>query len=501
MSILTLRSISFAFDDSDKIIIDHLNASFSHGWTGLIGPNGCGKSTLLQILAGRLRVTSGEMQGIPELIHLCEQETLRPPATLESFRNSDDKSAIRTKSALSLHELLMKEWEQMSCGEQKRWQLGCSLWQSPDLLLIDEPTNHLDQKNRDVILDALGSYRGTGIVVSHDRDLLQKLCQKFIFFVGSHTYEMSGSYDEARNNLAEHFAYNEKQRENSFKKAASLRKEVSRIRQLTESSKKRLSKGHLNRKDHDSKAKIDGARLSGKDASLGKKKGALENRIKKIEQSTHDLAVVKDYSGSVFFDIPASYTKVLLHQTNVRISLPDASVLSATELLLKSGEKIGITGFNGTGKSSLIEHCLKESWIKSENYLYLRQELNTDEIDVIRKKLNFLSKEEYSRCLQIIARLGSDPKQVFKSHRWSAGEIRKIAIAIAIVTEAELLILDEPGNHLDILSVERLEDALKKSNLTLLVISHDSRFIRSVCSIFWNIQKDQNGNSILKQTD
>lgn len=501
MSTLALRSVSFAFDGSDKTIIDNLTASFPRGWTGLVGPNGCGKSTLLQILAARIAPTTGEVQGRPHLVHLCEQETLQTSTELEAFRASNDKEAIRAKTSLSLHGLLLKEWEQMSCGEQKRWQLGCALWQRPDLLLIDEPTNHLDRENRDFILEALGTYGGIGVVVSHDREVLQKLCKKFIFFVGNQTYEMSGSYDEASKNLEEQFAYNEKQREIASKKSSSLKKEVKRINQLNASSKKRLSKGQVNRKDHDAKAKIDGARLTGKDASLGQKKANIENRIEKIEASARELAVNKDYSDSISFDVPSSHSKILLHKENAKILLPDGSTLFAPELLLKSGEKIGIIGLNGTGKTSLVEHCLKESWINSQNYLYLRQELSEAEISELQEKLNNLSKEEYSRCLQIIARLGSDPKQVFKSSSWSAGEARKIAIALAIVTGAELLILDEPTNHLDLPSIERLEEALEQSNLSLLVISHDRRFIKTVCSRFWLLRRDKSGNSNVEEID
>lgn len=494
MSALTLRSVSFAFDGSDKTIINNLDASFSRGWTGLVGPNGCGKSTLLQILAARLVPTTGEVQGRPNLVHLCEQETLLPPDKWEAFRTSNDKEAIRAKTSLSLHGLLLKDWGQMSCGEQKRWQLGCALWQRPELLLIDEPTNHLDQENRDFIREALRTYRGIGVVVSHDREVLQKLCQKFIFFIGNNSYEMSGSYDEASENLKEHFAYNEKQREIASRKSSVLKKEVKRINQINASSKKRLSKGQVDRKDHDGKAKIDGARLTGKDASLAQKKANIENRIEKIEASARELAFNKDYSGSISFDAPSSHSKVLLHQENAVIPLPDSSTLLTPELLLKSGEKIGIMGLNGTGKTSLIEHCLKESWINSENYLYLRQELGDAEISELHEKLNNLSKEEYTRSLQIIARLGSDPKQIFKSSSWSAGEVRKIAIALAIVTGSELLILDEPTNHLDLPSIERLEVALRQSHLSLLIISHDKDFVAKICNTVWHLERSNNGN-------
>ncbi len=135
--------------------------------------------------------------------------------------------------------------------------------------------------------------------------------------------------------------------------------------------------------------------------------------------------------------------------------------------------------------------------LKQNNFFHLSQELALEEIAQLRKRFFEAKKEDFTRCLQIVARLGSDPKVLGASPNWSPGEQRKIAIALAIVQNVHFLILDEPTNHLDLPSIQKLEIALKESNLTLLVVSHDSNFIQKVCDRNWEIKHIQNGDSQL----
>lgn len=499
MGLLTIRSVSFSFDSSDKKIIDNLNTSFAPGWTGLIGPNGCGKSTLLKILSGELRPTAGEIVGKSGLAHYCPQETTSPPYEIEKFCLAYDKEAIDLKSSLSLHELVEMTWQKLSQGEQKRFQLACALWRRPDLLFIDEPTNHLDTKNRNFIIKALRQFQGIGILVSHDRQLLNALCSKCMFFVGEKIHEIAGNYDEAKRHLDEKFAYFNQQRDIIKQKTSLLKQEITRLDQLNQSSKKRLSKNQINRKDHDAKSKIDAARLTGKDASFNQKKLNLESRMERLYGNLTDFQVIKDYAGSISFGEENRMTKILLHLSLNEISLPNGHKLFLPELIVRGGSKIGLVGLNGVGKTSLIKFIIENNQLKTENYLHLKQELSSEEIDYLRMQVLEIKNEDYAKCLQIIARLGSDSKQIIKSDHWSSGEARKVAIALAIVKGFEFLILDEPTNHLDLPSIQNLEQALKKSSLALLIVSHDRHFIDSVCEEIWEITQKNAADSILQQ--
>lgn len=498
MKTLSIRSLSFKFERSDKKIIDNLNTSFPQGWTGLVGPNGCGKSTLLKLLAGKLQASSGTLPNRYRTYY-CEQESIHQPPSLADFLAAHDREARRIKTSLSLHDLQSRDWSQLSCGEQKRFQLGCALWDRPDLLLIDEPTNHLDEINRDYIIQALREFPGIGVLVSHDRDLLDAVCSQCLFFVGDRIYEISGSYSEARRQLDQDFLSMEHEKENIRKQTNSLQKEASRLNELNLSSKKRLSKNNLSPKDRDKKSRINLAKLTGKDASFGQKKQNIQNRITNLSDTLKDFHVVKDYSGDITFGtVHQGSSKLILFQEEGSITLPSSHKLYFPELSLTSTEKIGVVGENGIGKSSLIHTILNSGCLKIKNYFYLRQELYESDVTSLRTILKDLDQESYVRCLQIIARLGSDAKQIFNSENWSAGEIRKVAIACAIVNNVELLILDEPTNHLDLPSIENLQNALGASKLTLLVVSHDKNFVRNVCTGVWKISKSENEDSFLE---
>lgn len=473
--------------------------AFSSGWTGIIGSNGCGKSTLLKILSGDLKPTTGEIIGSVSYSYYCHQETTFSPKNLNEFVQSYDKDAINLKSTLSLHSLIDFDWQKLSQGEQKRFQLACALWQKPDLLLVDEPTNHLDAKNREHIIKTLQQFKGIGVLVSHDRQLLNALCKKCVFFSGDSIYEFLGNYDESKSHLDEKFAYFKRQKENINQKADILKQEVLRLNQINETAKKRLSKTHINHKDHDTKAKIDGARLTGKDASFGQKKLNIENRIEKLKDELKHFQTPKDYAGSIEFTAEKKADKIYLHLPSKNIPLLNNCQLFLPELIIKNSSKIGLIGLNGVGKTSFINFIINQNLIKTPNFYHLKQEMAIKEIIQLKEQIKDFNHDEYARCLQIVARLGSDAKQIIKSKNWSSGEARKVAIACAIVRKLEFLILDEPTNHLDLESIQNLETALTQSQLALLIVSHDRKFIDSISTHLWEISRIDDFNSILKE--
>jgi ATPase subunit of ABC transporter with duplicated ATPase domains len=180
------------------------------------------------------------------------------------------------------------------------------------------------------------------------------------------------------------------------------------------------------------------------------------------------------------------------------LSLLNGQALTLPELVIRSGQKIGVMGANGLGKTSLIRQIIEHHLAAPHRYYFLTQELSINEIQHLKTSITALDKAQVGRCLQIISRLGSDAKQILKSDNWSSGEARKVAIALAIIAEIPFLILDEPTNHLDLPSIQNLEQALAESNLTLLMISHDAAFIHAVCGEIWQITKRSDGNSVVE---
>ncbi|HNV72234.1 MAG TPA: ATP-binding cassette domain-containing protein, partial [Candidatus Ozemobacteraceae bacterium] len=194
---LRLHHLTFTHANSSTPLFEDLSLHVSAGWTGLIGPNGSGKTSLLELAAGVLKADSGsvEREGFPVF---CAQRTDAPPDDQRSFAEAVDAEASRLRRLLHIESDWHERWESLSHGERKRLQIAVALWKNPDILLIDEPTNHLDRDSLDFLHQALHGFTGTGILVTHDRHLLDSLCQVCIFLEPGGIRRYPGSYTQAR---------------------------------------------------------------------------------------------------------------------------------------------------------------------------------------------------------------------------------------------------------------------------------------------------------------
>ena len=160
-----------------------------------MGPNGAGKTTFLKLAAGLLSPDTGQIAA-PSLALYCPQRTDNPPEEMENFIRSLDKEAVLIRSRLEIQTDWPRRWDSLSHGERKRAQIGAALWQNPDLLAVDEPTNHMDMDARRVLGRALACYPGVGLLVSHDRELLDTLCRQCLFLDGSDVTARPGGYSK-----------------------------------------------------------------------------------------------------------------------------------------------------------------------------------------------------------------------------------------------------------------------------------------------------------------
>src|SRR5690242_11503896 len=137
--------VTFAHHDAFPLL-DHANAVFPDGWTGLTGENGAGKSTLLRLVAGELEPQQGRVHVDPDgaIVVLCRQDVEMPGEDVRSLATREDGSAWRIRSELELDVTDLERWSSLSPGERRRWQIGGALAREPRILLLDEPTNHLD---------------------------------------------------------------------------------------------------------------------------------------------------------------------------------------------------------------------------------------------------------------------------------------------------------------------------------------------------------------------
>ncbi len=182
-------------------LFNNVDFTLTPGWYGLVGANGAGKTTLLALIAQALAPVAGSIDWVPKSRHVAQCLQLVPltaTGALQTFAEAQDRASRIVRDRLRLDIDALQRWTSLSFGERKRWQIGAVLAQEPDVLLLDEPTNHLDAPGRNVLLSALQNFRGVGVVVSHDRALLNALTHKTLRIAQKQVSMLPASYDAAR---------------------------------------------------------------------------------------------------------------------------------------------------------------------------------------------------------------------------------------------------------------------------------------------------------------
>ncbi|EFU69346.1 conserved hypothetical protein [Aliarcobacter butzleri JV22] len=222
MQHLQINNLTFKYQDTDIFI--NLTLSFEpFSWNCIVGNNGSGKTTLLKLIAKKIKPESGNIVG-NDLVYYCEQNLDKTPDGFEEFIYTFNSKTFRLKELLHIQDEWFYRWETLSFGEKKRVQIAIALYQEIDVLLLDEPTNHLDYKSKNIVLEALKSFRGIGILVSHDRELLNTLCTNTVIIKNQNVYSYKSSYNTAIKELNQYRSFLQKENENINKELKKLQK-------------------------------------------------------------------------------------------------------------------------------------------------------------------------------------------------------------------------------------------------------------------------------------
>jgi ATP-binding cassette subfamily F protein uup len=478
MSLITLLNAHIAF--GERPLLDEAQLTVQAGERlGLIGRNGTGKSTLLGVLAGKTRLDDGELQRREGLrLGLVEQEPQLPPAdTLQDSlllratacapwsqgAPADEREHWRLESRLEefLHRFgLTGVISPVSCsgGERKRAVLALAFALQPDLLLLDEPTNHLDieaiERLEELLLKVPAS-----MVITHDRAFLDRITTRIIELDRGVLRSYPGN-----------FAAYEQRKDEELAAEDTARRRFDKFWQQEEAW---IRKGVEARRTRN------------------------EGRVRRLEQLRIERAMRRDRLGNIRLTLNAGERSGELVAEFDRVSkrFPARPLIEDLSMRIMRGDRIGLIGPNGAGKSTLIRLILGEL-APDAGTVRLGTRLNIAYFDQLRAQL-----DPSATLAEAISpgsdwvQLGSERKHIvsylgeflFPAQRaqspismLSGGERNRLLLARLFAQPANLVILDEPTNDLDIESLELLEERLQDYKGTLLLVSHDRRFLDNV---------------------
>lgn len=432
---------------------------------GLVGVNGAGKTTLLEIIARKLNHDSGSIwiksdQGIKYISQLEEPDNKTIGGRYASIFQVDN------------------QWnENMSGGEKTRFKLAEGFENQGSIMLIDEPTSNLDIEGIQLIINNIKEYGDTYLLVSHDRSLLDKVCNKILEIENGKAKIYKGNYSK----------YVE------LKKEEIRRQEFEYLEYIKE--RERLTALKKNIEDKSGSIKRPPKRMGNSEARLHKMGGQgakknLDSFAKSIKSRIEHLEVKEKpmEEGIIRIEIAEStkpHSKILVSGKKINKAYGDNIIFKDGEFQIENGSKTALIGPNGSGKTTLINMILKEEGIdisKNVRVGYFSQSL-----DILEKDKSILENvmktsihdENFARL--ILARLLFKGKKVYdKVNVLSGGERVKVSFAKMILDDINFLILDEPTNYLDISSLEVIEKLLKNYNGTILLVSHDRMFIENI---------------------
>ncbi len=491
MSRLFVRfhNVTFAYPSAAAPLFSGLSLHIPRGWSGVVGANGAGKTTLLRLATGQLEPDSGAVEA-PRRAVYCPQRADDMPSQLEELVDAETKSARNIREMLGVEPDWLGRWQTLSQGERKRAQIAVALWLEPDVLAIDEPTNHLDTQARNVLAASLHSLSRVGLLVSHDRDLLDSLCGQCVFVDPPDVTIRPGGVTKGMKVAEIERQAARRQHEQDKQAYKSVQREATRREGLAVQARRRRSKRGLAIKDHDARDKRNRARVTGKDGVGGRLRRQLSGQLARVRRRSEATRVKKEYEVGIWLPGSASKRNTLLELPAGSIALGRRRQLRYPDLTIRPTDRIALTGANGSGKSTLVRRLVAALEMPPEQLTYVPQEIDAGKSRGLLDQARQLSGSQLGHLMNIVSCLGSRPDRLLVSAEPSPGETRKLLLALGMVRVPHIIIMDEPTNHMDLPSIEALETALADCPCSLLLVSHDKRLLQRLTRIAWHIRSD-----------
>ena len=510
----------------------------------LVGPNGCGKSTLMNIIAGMEEPDSGHVAFTPsdlQVGYLQQGIEFDPVDTmgvyLNRFASNLDETLTSVKAVcdalaqdpednrlIARYDALLKQLEraqemegsrldiltgfelaeipqdtpvsQLSGGQKVRLALAGVLLEAPDLLLLDEPTNHLDLDMRDWLREWVLSYRGAILLVSHDRAFLDAVIDKVVAFspTGEGVDEYQGNYSdylstrEAAYTAAQQAYVDQQEEIKRLKKAARSVRDLAKPHKGGKADGKNtdgFSVGHFQNR---AKETVQRAKNIEKRIDFLEGEGALEKPTRSWEMRMH------------FSETPEG-GQIALQMDRLVIGYDGDPLISPITQTVTQGQRVALVGPNGAGKTTLFKTLLGEttplngtfsfgSGVKP-GYLSQEQEMLNPALTVLETIQAIPGFYNQTEARTFLHRFLFKGDEVFQSvETLSYGQRSRLMLALLVGRHCNLLLLDEPLNHLDLPSQEAFEAALSHFEGAILAIAHDRFFIDRFAQVIWRFTPD-----------
>jgi len=497
---LKFDHVSFSFSGMTRPLIDDADVHFAQGWTGIVGPNGAGKTTLLQLATGALEPTKGSVHHLASGIYAV-QRTDDPPEGWEDFDAALDGRAQELRHQLGIKEGWFARWTTLSHGERKRCQIAVVMWHNPEVLALDEPTNHIDVKARAMLIDALKNFNGVGLLVSHDRELLDSLCSNCLFINPPKAILRPGGVSAGQEQDRREQETARKQDANTKDAARRLATQAQNLKEQSQAiaaKQKNKKFKALGKDDHDARDKRNRAMNTNKNqVGAATQHSALAQRARDLDATRANIYIRPEYEmGFWLDDSKTAFRGTVLTFPPGEIPLGDGKKLVHPELVISPTDRIALTGENGLGKSTILRAFLPKLKIDKERLIYIPQEITADEAKQILADVKSLQNDKKGVVMTSVRRLGSAPGRLLERALPSPGEIRKLLLALGVAKGPHLIAMDEPTNHMDLPSIECLEEALGECPCAMLLVSHDRRFLDKLTDKTWHLEMQTDGKTV-----
>lgn len=472
MKLVTVKNLKKYYGDRELLNIDKFEIEDGEK-IGIVGENGVGKSTFLKIILGKVQADEGKINLTDSYYYISQ---------LDDEHKDCEESKLKKSFAIPT-----SYEDYLSGGEKVKMKVVNALDSNSALIIADEPTSNLDSESINSLKNQFKRHKGALLVVSHDRDFLDDVCNKILEIE-------AGKIKLYKGNYSEYLTKKEEEIKNQKREYQKFIAEKERLEHVIE------EKTGLRDKIH--KAPKGMGKSEAKTIKMGDQGGkkTIENSIKNVEKRIEHLDVKEapKQREKIIININEGTevgSKNLIEIIDYNLCVGKSILIKNINVKIKNGLKVALIGKNGTGKTTLLKaiiHGANEN-IKVAPAVkigYFDQSLSIlDEEKTILENIKIDSKWDESFIRINLGEFGFKKEAVHKKvNDLSGGERVKVSICKVILSDNNLLILDEPTNYLDIKTIESLENALINTNKTVILVSHDKRFISNICNYIIQIE-------------